>query len=111
MPFTKQIDADIPVLWFNKNGSGPDEMALQVIDFPPDRDGKIPARLGLRVQPGDLVIVGASLLGGGFYMAREQAEALNGALSKWLEANPQSNSPPTSAAPISSSSSCDTAST
>lgn len=111
MPFTKQIDADIPVLWFNKNGSGPDEMALQVIDFPPDRDGKIPARLGLRVQAGDLVIVGAPLIAGGFFMAREQAEALHGAIGKWLDANPQSKSPPTSAAPISSSSSCDTAST
>lgn len=104
MPYqTKQIDGDIPVLWFNKEGTGPDEMALQVIDFP--IDGKNPARMGLRVRRERLVIVGEPLVDGGFFMDRDQAERLHGAIGKWLEANPQSKSPPTSAAPISSSSS------
>lgn len=78
----------MPALWFDKKGCGPDEMAIELHHFPAEMDGKIPARLGLRIRADGIVIMGKDLVDGGFYMEREQAADLHRQLGEWLEANP-----------------------
>ncbi len=74
----------VPVLWFDAKGRGPDELAFQLHPFPAERDGAIPASLGIRVRAGELVIGAGSLVDGGFNLGREQVETLYRLLGQWL---------------------------
>lgn len=78
----------VPVLWFDSKGCGPDEFNIQIHPIPPDMGGKIPAHLGLRIRAGSLVIVGAALIDGGFYLDRESVAGLHLQLGAWLGDNP-----------------------
>lgn len=83
--------ARIPALWFTSKGGGPDEMFLELEPLKELRDGSdlvAPATLGLRVRAGELVILGAALIDGGFQFAREQVEQLHRGLGAWLARNP-----------------------
>lgn len=77
----------IPVLWFGPQGTGPDELALQLHPFPAELDGRIPASLGIRVRGGEIVIGAAAMVDGGFNLGREQVAELHRQLGAWLEDN------------------------
>ncbi len=91
-PAAQQEDAArIPVLWFTRKGGGPDEMFLELEPLKELRDGAdlvCPATLGLRVRAGELVILGAPLVDGGFQFARDQVADLHRQLGAWLARNP-----------------------
>ena len=74
----------IPVLYFDKDGLGPDELALEV--FPLSVDEDMPAAMTLRVRAAGLVM--RSDIDGGYFMHREQATALRDALDAWLKEVP-----------------------
>ena len=78
---------NIPVLWFDSRGRGPDELALELRPFKAERDGAIPPFLGLRVRAGALVIGAAEMVDGGFLLGRETVVELHRRLGDWLEAN------------------------
>lgn len=80
----------IPALWFDAKGCGPDQMFLELYAFKALMDGETlvaPPHLGLRVRAGNLVIMGASLVDGGFYLGREQVEELHRQLGAWLSSD------------------------
>ena len=81
-------DSRIPVLWFDRRGNGPDELALELHNFPSDLEGRIPAYLGIRVRAGEIVIGAGPLVDGGFNLHRDQVADLHRQLGAWLEANP-----------------------
>lgn len=77
----------IPVLWFNRNGCGPDEMAIELEPLPALMDGTdlvAPATLGLRVRSGGFVMLGEPMVDGGFQLASEQVADLHRQLGAWL---------------------------
>lgn len=78
----------IPVLWFTSNGGGPDDMFLEPTTIREIREANgdlvAPANLGLRVRAGELVILGACMVDGGFFLGRAQVEQLHRALGDWL---------------------------
>lgn len=80
------ITTPIPALWFDRDGCGPDHMYLRLRPFAAEPVGEreIPASLGLRIDKGDLVILGTSMIGGGFNMQREQVAELYSQLGAWL---------------------------
>lgn len=80
--------SNVPVLWFDSKGCGPDEFTLELRPFPPDLGGAIPAHLGIQVRAGSLVILGGALIDGGFYLDRTSAAALHAQIGAWLDANP-----------------------
>lgn len=77
----------IPVLWFDREGCGPDELALELHHFPAQTDMDIPAWLGLRVRARGIVINAAKMVDGGLNLHREQVVELHAQLGKWLEEN------------------------
>ncbi len=77
---------DITVLWFDRKGCGPDEFRLELNAFPSEKDGAIPAYLGMRVRAGDLVIGAGALVDGGFILGHESAAELHRQLGEWLAA-------------------------
>ncbi len=86
-----QPSARIPALWFTSMGGGPDNMCLELHPLDELRDGAdlvCPATLGLMVRAGQLVILGAAMIDGGFQLGREQVEQLHRALGAWLAKNP-----------------------
>lgn len=81
----------IPALWFTRDGYGPDELTLQLQPFP--AENLIPASLGIRVRlpaprgvAPPIIFHATSLIDGGFYLHREQAEALHRQIGEWLAA-------------------------
>lgn len=82
----------IHVLWFTRSGGGPDEMFLELQPLKELRDGSrlvAPPTLGLRVRAGELVILGAALIDGGFQMDRAQAQNLHDQIGAWLAEHPE----------------------
>jgi hypothetical protein len=82
------VSARIPVLWFDRRGCGPDELELELAPFAAEKDGAIPATLGLRVRAGELVIGAEPLVDGGFNLARGQVAELHEQLGAWLATTP-----------------------
>jgi len=86
----------ISALWFDAKGHGPSELALQLHPFAAEKDGAIPASLGLRVRMdqhefGAMAMPNAAVLvDSGFNLGREKVVELHRALGEWLEANPSS---------------------
>lgn len=83
----------IPALWFDANGCGPSDLALQLHPLGADLDGAIPATLGLRIRSGTAthgLIYGSAgeLIDSGFMMHRSQAEELHRQLGAWLAETP-----------------------
>jgi hypothetical protein len=76
----------IHALWFDRNGCGPDHFKIELQPMKQLKDGGdlvCPATLGLRLRAGELVILGASMIDGGFMLDREQ---LQKQIDAWLEA-------------------------
>lgn len=78
----------IQVLWFDRKGCGPDELALQLNPLAAQFDGEIPASLGLMVRAGNIVIGASALIDGGFALHRDQVADLHRQLAAWLAENP-----------------------
>lgn len=70
----------ISTLYFDKDGLGPDHVYLEV--FPIRGDKIMKPALSLRVRAGDMVM--RAPVDGGYFMEREQVEALHKALGEWL---------------------------
>lgn len=73
--------AKVPVLYFDADGLGPDQLCLEV--FPIRGDEVMPAALSLRVRASGLVM--RAQVDGGYFMQREQVASLHQALGAWLE--------------------------
>lgn len=93
MTTTQTTNDMIPALWFDKLGCGPSDLAIQLHPFPAERDGKIPASLGLRIRgapprAGARIIYGAAdeLVDSGFNLERAQVEQLHRQIGNWLDA-------------------------
>ena len=86
----------IPALWFDAKGYGPSELALQLHPFAAEKDGAIPASLGLRIRMdqhefGAMAMPNAAvLIDSGFNLGREQVYELHRALGEWLAATSSS---------------------
>ena len=77
----------ITALWFDRDGCGPDVLAFELHPFRAEKDGKIPASLGLRVRAEDIVINAEPMIDGGFKLGIEQVEELCRRLGEWLTEN------------------------
>lgn len=75
----------VQALWFDSRGYGPDELALELSPFPSEKDGAIPASLGIRVRAGAIVIGAVGMLDGGFHLSRQDAAELHRQIGEWLE--------------------------
>lgn len=72
--------AKIPALYFDEGGLGPDHVYLEV--FPIRGDEIMKPSLSLRVRAGEFVRLAP--IDGGYFMERNQVEALHRALGEWL---------------------------
>ena len=85
----------ISVLYFDKDGHGPDCLYLEVFPIRGEtRIGLEPA-LSLRVRAGEFVM--RAEVDGGYFMERAQVQELRDALTKWLDNTPSRDGaePPT----------------
>lgn len=73
--------AKISALYFDAEGLGPDHVYLEA--FPIRGDEIMPAALSLRVRAGEFVM--RAQVDGGYFMQREQVQALHKALGAWLD--------------------------
>lgn len=81
----------VPVLWFDRNGCGPDHLFLEVTPQAALQEGPdliAPASLGLRIRGGELVLMGQAMLDGGFMIDRQSVATLHQEIGKWLSHNP-----------------------
>lgn len=83
----------VPALWFDKDGCGPDCLAIRPHHFKSKvmpSGGLIEATLGLRIEsrPDSLPVLlesGRRMVEGGFVMDRESVQQLAAGLDDWLE--------------------------
>lgn len=85
--------AQIPVLWFDSQGRGPDEFRLELHPFPADADGIDERTLGIRVRANGFVIRGSDLVDGGFYVDRATIAELHKQLGAWLASEKPRSTP------------------
>lgn len=88
-------DDKIPALWFDKTGGGPSELALEIHPFAAEREGRIPASLGLRIHPVHQGLVlgrAQELPESGFMLGRAQVQALHTQLGAWLQSTASARS-------------------
>lgn len=75
----------IPVLYFDKDGLGPDELALEVANLrkykPTDT-----AQLNIRIRKHGMVM--RADVDGGYMMDRDTVAELHSQLTQWLSENP-----------------------
>lgn len=89
---TPAIGAPVDVLWFDKDGCGPDVLSIQPWNFRAEMGGRIPATLGLRIMKTSEsmslpLMNGAAraMVEGGFVLDRESAQQLAKSIDDWLE--------------------------
>ena len=89
------LGGHVPALWFDKQGCGPSELAIELRPFPSERNGAIPAMLGLRIRVGDQnggFVYGdaTDMVDGGFLLHVDQVREFHHRLALWLADQPTS---------------------